>query len=147
MARSSGSSVRVTVRYVERPGANEKEASIEITPESIDPWLGRIRFDPLVYLLPKMHTLKAAGPIDALAIGAKKTWYFVLQVYTMLERMIISRSVGVEHVSGPVGIVKIGGDVARAGIIKMLFFLAIISANLAVINFLPLPVVDGGLMS
>ena len=44
------------------------------------------------------------------------------------------------------GIVKIGSEFARAGLTKLLYFLAIISANLAVINFLPIPIVDGGLM-
>ena len=50
-------------------------------------------------------------------------------------------------ISGPVGIVKMGGKPWRnAESADLLFFLAIISANLAVINFLPLPIVDGGLM-
>ncbi len=39
-----------------------------------------------------------------------------------------------------------GGEAARRGLVDMLFFLGIISANLAVLNFLPLPIVDGGLM-
>ena len=60
--------------------------------------------------------------------------------------MIFTRSLGVESVSGPLGIIDMGGKVAQAGLVKFLFFLAIISANLAVINFLPLPIVDGGLM-
>ena len=84
--------------------------------------------------------------LAAMEIGVRKTAYFVFQVYTMMQRMIFSRTVGVEHVSGPVGIVKLGSDVARVGFVKLLFLLAIISANLAVINFLPLPIVDGGLM-
>jgi regulator of sigma E protease len=63
-----------------------------------------------------------------------------------MERMIFTRSVGVENISGPLGIIDMGGKVARAGIIDFIFFMAIISANLAVINFLPLPIVDGGLM-
>jgi regulator of sigma E protease len=39
-----------------------------------------------------------------------------------------------------------GGKVARSSAVDFLFFLGMISANLAVINFLPLPIVDGGLM-
>jgi regulator of sigma E protease len=63
-----------------------------------------------------------------------------------MKRMIFSRSVGVENLSGPVGIVQIGAQHARMGFTHFLYLLAIISANLAVINFLPLPIVDGGLM-
>ena len=51
-----------------------------------------------------------------------------------------------ESISGPLGIVHIGGRIARMGLVSFMFFMAIISANLAVINFLPLPIVDGGLM-
>ena len=43
-------------------------------------------------------------------------------------------------------LIDLGGKVARAGLVDFIFFMAIISANLAVINFLPLPIVDGGLM-
>src|SRR5690606_29639305 len=54
-------------------------------------------------------------------------------------------SVQVEQLSGPVGIAHIGKLVAERGWAALLWFLALISVNLAVINFLPLPIVDGGL--
>ena len=75
-----------------------------------------------------------------------QTYYFVTKTYLTLRRLIFDRTVGVEHMSGPVGIVRIGSRIAKADKIEMLFFLALISANLAVLNFLPLPIVDGGLM-
>lgn len=146
LERSGGQSTTVSIRYQERPDAPEREAQVEITPESIDPWLGRVKYAANVYMELRFQLLRATGPLDAVAIGVEKTWYFVLQVYTMMQRMIVSRSVGVEHVSGPVGIVKVGSDAARSGFVGLVFFLAVISANLAVINFLPLPIVDGGLM-
>ena len=90
--------------------------------------------------------LKGENALDALWIGIHKTYYFILQVYQMIDRMLFSRSIGVESISGPLGIVSIGGQIARAGLVNFLFFMAILSANLAVINFLPLPIVDGGLM-
>jgi regulator of sigma E protease len=52
--------------------------------------------------------------------------------------------VKVEHLKGPVGIAHLGTLVAERGFIWLLFFMALISINLAVINFLPLPIVDGG---
>jgi regulator of sigma E protease len=90
--------------------------------------------------------VRANNPVSAMALGAEKTWEFIVQVYIIMKRMIVSRSVGVETLAGPVGIVKMGGQVAQMGIVHLLFFLAMISANLAVINFLPLPIVDGGHM-
>ncbi len=143
---NDGQPTTVTVRYQETPYAEEQESLVTISEDTIDPWLGRIRYHPMVFMDLELQTLKASGPWDALMMGAKKTGYFVLQVYTMMERMIVSRSVGVENMAGPVGIVKMGSEVARVGFHRLLFFLAIISANLAVINFLPLPIMDGGLM-
>lgn len=49
-----------------------------------------------------------------------------------------------DSVSGPVGIVKYVGDAASAGWTNLLLFTALLSLNLAVINFLPFPALDGG---
>ncbi len=143
---TGGKPTTVKVRYQKVPYGEEHEKEVTITADTVDPWLSRVRYTPDVFMNLQTEVFKAEGPLDALMIGAKKTSYFVLQVYTMMQRMIVSRSVGVEQMSGPVGIVKLGSDVARVGFIRLLFFLGIISANLAVINFLPLPIVDGGLM-
>ncbi len=50
----------------------------------------------------------------------------------------------VGQVAGPVGIVKEGAKLAESGAAKLLFFAAIVSINLAVLNILPLPALDGG---
>jgi regulator of sigma E protease len=87
--------------------------------------------------------LKAGGPIDALAMGVRHTHLKIEATYLTFLRMI-DGSVPVNQVSGPVGIVHIGSRVAERGMLHLLFLMAIVSANLAVINFLPFPVVDGG---
>jgi regulator of sigma E protease len=48
---------------------------------------------------------------------------------------------------GPVGIVSAGARFAFKGVDWLIWFLAMISANLAVVNFLPIPIVDGGLFT
>jgi regulator of sigma E protease len=93
-----------------------------------------------------MIRVRASNPLSAMWIGLKKTGGFIYQTYMTIERMIISRTVGIEKVSGPVGIVKMGSEIAHGGITKLLYFLGFLSATLAVINFLPLPIVDGGLL-
>jgi len=67
----------------------------------------------------------------------------IVMTYVTLLRLF-EGSVQVEHLRGPVGIAHLGTQVVDQGLIQLLFFLAVISANLAVINFLPLPIVDGG---
>jgi regulator of sigma E protease len=62
-------------------------------------------------------------------------------------RSMSKGSISVKEVSGPVGILTAGYLVAERGTTHLIWFLAIISANLAVMNFLPIPIVDGGLFT
>jgi regulator of sigma E protease len=57
---------------------------------------------------------------------------------------IFTAKADLDEVSGPVGIVKYIGDAAEFGFVALLLFTAMLSLNLAVINFLPLPALDGG---
>ncbi len=82
---------------------------------------------------------------EAASIGTAKTVEFVQQTYITLLRLF-QGTVRIDHLRGPVGIVDAGATVAARGWPYYLFFLGIISINLAVINFLPLPIVDGGHM-
>ena len=102
---------------------------------------------PLSALLfePLMTTLTANGnPLKAISMGFDQTWKMVVLTYLTIDRLFRG-SVGVEQLHGPVGIVHIGTRVADRGFMYLIFFLAMISVNLAVLNFLPLPIVDGGL--
>jgi regulator of sigma E protease len=85
----------------------------------------------------------AGGPIDAAAMGVEKTWYFMVQTYLTLARLF-QGSVDPDQLRGPVGIAQIGTETAKRGWPYFMFFLGLISVNLAVFNFLPLPIVDGG---
>lgn len=58
--------------------------------------------------------------------------------------MLITGEASVKEVVGPVGIVSVMGDAASQGIIYVLYLIALISVNLAVVNLLPLPALDGG---
>jgi regulator of sigma E protease len=138
----------VSVKYRAHYGDEAQTAEVQITDDMLDQWLGQINYDFDFNLAPapRDKLLKISNPAAALWAGTKKAYYFVAQVYTVMQRMIFSRSVSVDSLSGPVGIFKMGSEVAQTGLSQMLLFLGIISANLAVLNFLPLPIVDGGLM-
>jgi len=144
MKRAVGKTV--AVRYRPNLLADPVTADVTVTPEMVYPWAGTLGYTVGLVTGGQMTLLRKTNPIDALAVGVRKTYYFVVQVYQVMERMIFSRSLGVENISGPVGIVRMGSRMAEKSWIDLLYFLAIISANLAVINFLPLPIVDGGLM-
>jgi regulator of sigma E protease len=86
---------------------------------------------------------KAEGLLDAFAMGCKKSVWFIVQTYATLKGLL-SRSVSMEAMSGPVGIAAMTYKVVEHSFLSFMYLLAFISANLAVINFLPIPVVDGG---
>jgi regulator of sigma E protease len=57
---------------------------------------------------------------------------------------LIERTVPANTLGGPILIIQMAGKQAQAGISNFLFFMAIISINLGVVNLLPIPILDGG---
>ncbi|MCK1850978.1 site-2 protease family protein, partial [Legionella pneumophila] len=51
---------------------------------------------------------------------------------------------GLNSISGPVGIAQGAGDSGRGGLVSYLFFLALVSISLGALNLLPIPMLDGG---
>ncbi|MCC6321753.1 MAG: site-2 protease family protein [Phycisphaerales bacterium] len=92
---------------------------------------------------PEQYRLKAQGPAGALAMGLRETKRVMITTYLTLARLF-QGSVKVEHLRGPVGIAQVGTILADRGLVWLLFFMALISVNLAVVNFLPIPIADGG---
>lgn len=86
---------------------------------------------------------RASGPVEAFVMGSKKSVWFIMQTYVTIKKLF-ARDVALKAMSGPVGIATIAYQFAQRSIIDFLYLLAFISANLAVVNFLPIPVVDGG---
>ena len=98
---------------------------------------------PSMFFEPMETILKAEGPLDAVRLGAAETRHTMMSVYITFLRLT-QGSLQMQHIKGPVGIAHIGTMIADRGLIWLLFFLGLISVNLAVVNFLPLPIVDGG---
>lgn len=86
---------------------------------------------------------RSSGPWNAVTLGFSETRRMVLQVYLTFGRLF-EGTLKVTHLQGPVGIAHVGTLLADRGMIWLLFFFAMVSVNLAVVNFLPLPIVDGG---
>ena len=80
---------------------------------------------------------------QALWWGVTETRDLVLKFYLTLKQIVVG-NVSATNLNGPVGIVHAGTILSDKGTDWMFWFLGLISANLAVVNFLPLPVVDGG---
>jgi len=92
------------------------------------------------------RTYKASGPVDAVGMGYKKTVMFVAQTYVTLRRLV-GGLVSPKNLMGPVGIITLSYRiVAEQPTVDYVYFLGLISAVIAVFNFLPLPPLDGGLV-
>ncbi|MGD9335190.1 MAG: RIP metalloprotease RseP, partial [Desulfobacterales bacterium] len=57
---------------------------------------------------------------------------------------ILQGAISPKTLSGPIMIAQMAGEQAREGATNLIFFIALISVNLAILNFLPIPVLDGG---
>jgi regulator of sigma E protease len=69
----------------------------------------------------------------------------VVMTFDVLEALVNPRSdVRVEDMSGPVGITSALIESARANILVLFFLVVLINVNLAIVNLLPIPVLDGG---
>jgi len=87
------------------------------------------------------HFFSAIG--HGFALTGILTKQFVFAFANIIKNLVIGRAVGVQ-VSGPVGIAVLTGQVAKLGFIYLLQFTALLSLNLAIINFVPFPALDGG---
>jgi regulator of sigma E protease len=86
---------------------------------------------------------KRLNPIKAVVESINRTYSIcVLMVRSVVK--IISGSIPKENLGGPIMIAKLAGDQAKQGFDKLVQFIAFISINLAIINLLPIPVLDGG---
>ncbi len=133
----------VTITY--QIGARQEVAELGVVDERL--------FDPADYNLvvfgsdvafrPLEVTIVEPNPLRALAWGAKETCKLIVSTYVTLGRMS-EGAVSAKSLSGPLGIGAIAIKAGRRGLIDFIYFLAFISASLAVFNFLPIPVTDGG---
>ncbi len=83
----------------------------------------------------------------AILEGAKNTYFLLSETISGLWSLLKNALLGqgsLASITGPVGIVKMVGDAGALGLVYLLGFTAIISINLAVINIIPIPALDGG---
>lgn len=83
------------------------------------------------------------GPAEAIGASVRKTWEMSALTLQMLWKMLVGEA-SVKNISGPVSIAQFAGQSASVGLSTFLAFLAIVSVSLAVLNLLPIPVLDGG---
>ncbi len=87
--------------------------------------------------------LRSFGPVAAIGVSFSRTAREAAFTVRMLWNMV-TRTVSIKNISGPISIAQFVGDSARAGFTYVLTILALISISLGVLNLLPIPMLDGG---
>lgn len=85
----------------------------------------------------------AHNGIASIKTGVENTWEMTVMMYDLIGQLFTG-DVSAKELSGPVGIVYVVNDSAKMGLIYVVYLAALLSLNLAVINLLPFPALDGG---
>ncbi len=89
------------------------------------------------------YQIRSAGVFESLTYGIKNTGYWLNLTVKSLG-MVITGKESLKNIGGPIMIAQIAGESAKMGPEALFGFIAIISVNLALINILPIPALDGG---
>ncbi len=121
----------------------EQELNFQITPEPIEvneniPGVGIAIAETGIVSYPWYRAIW-----EGIYSTILMTWFIIVAFATLIKSLITGAGIGAE-VAGPVGIAVMTGQVAQLGFVYLLQFTAVLSINLAIINFLPLPALDGG---
>ncbi|RAP35342.1 RIP metalloprotease RseP [Legionella quinlivanii] len=87
--------------------------------------------------------LQREAPLPALKIAMQQTVELTGATFSLIGRFVTGQ-LGLDTLSGPVGIAQGAGESGRSGIAYYLSFLALVSISLGVLNLLPVPMLDGG---
>ncbi len=122
---------------------DSEQFEVTLTPKAAVDW-----FLPARNLLlePLQKRLPPLGIVGSVARGWRDTLAMVKVIYVGLERMLIRGTISAKSMRGPITIARVFYYQAKRSWTEYLFTIALFSINLAVLNFLPIPVLDGGHM-
>lgn len=125
---------------------NGQEINVYITPESNqtknlfgeDIKVGLIGIEPAPNFITERY-----NPIIAVYKGFEKTWEITYLTIVAIKKLI-QRVIPADTIGGPILILQMAGEQAKAGLLNLAFFIALLSINLGILNLLPIPILDGG---
>jgi regulator of sigma E protease len=75
--------------------------------------------------------------------GTLETWQ-IAKLTILSVGKILAGTLSAKTIGGPILIAQLAGQQAKAGLTNLIFFIALLSVNLGILNLLPIPVLDGG---
>jgi regulator of sigma E protease len=142
----AGEEVTLTYRRSDRPEAEPATVALgRLDRDAFDPedYEFTILPGPQRYFPRLLVTLRKEGLGEAIGWSVRETGVFIVTTYAGF-RSLFRGTVSRKDIIGPIGMGGVAVEAAREDFMHLVYFLGLLSAILAVINFLPLPVVDGG---
>lgn len=85
------------------------------------------------------------GPIEAVQKSIGETWRWIVRTCEVVVKLLQGR-LSMKLLGGPLMIGQMTGEVAKESFALLIPFMAIVSVNLGILNLLPIPILDGGLI-
>jgi len=144
LVQQLGESGRAALVEVERNGLR---LALELTPQqSTDEahggrWLLGVGFAPTP--APAFDAIQQYGIFAALPVAVRETGRLTADSLGMIKRMLTGHA-SAKNISGPITIARVANASAQRGLDWFLYFLALVSLSLGILNLLPIPILDGG---
>ncbi|MEG0528074.1 MAG: RIP metalloprotease RseP [Longicatena sp.] len=118
---------------------NEKQVELKLTP-----YLDKETNQYMMGVLqdPNSYTVKDITLLESIPYGTEKMVSSVSMIFEALGKLI--QGIGLNNLSGPVGIFKVTADVAKEGFLSIVALTGLLSVNVGIFNLLPIPILDGG---
>lgn len=132
-------------KVVLRVGRGKENVEINVTPDRNGDGTGRIgvQLSPNV----KFSKVMPKNLLEVFRFSGREFWGLSSNVLEGLKQTFMNFSQTASKVSGPVAIIAVGAEVAKSNADGLFQFAAVLNLNLAVINLLPLPALDGGTLA
>jgi len=116
-----------------------KTVELQVTPEAKE---GR-RMIGISIQYPSVHI--KLGPVAAVQKSIESNKENAVLIFQVIGRLL-KREASVKQLDGPISIIGISGQAYQAGFTTLLTFMALISLNLGILNIMPIPILDGGVI-
>jgi membrane-associated protease RseP (regulator of RpoE activity) len=135
--------VRLTVRHKD---LEEETVELDLQRDPTWPLLDPNFPRGLALMTYQDRIVQADNIGDAVHMGLRYTWRTIAQIYMSIKALVTQRVSAADNLQGPIDIAVFAYSTAGHGWADFLLLLGLISLNLAVVNFLPIPILDGGHM-
>jgi regulator of sigma E protease len=120
-------------------GEQRKEVEVQVTPEVRD---GR-RMIGIILQYPSLHI--KLPPLAAFEKSIQSNKENAVLIFQVIGRLV-KREASVKQLDGPISIIGYSGQAYQAGFSTLFNFMALISLNLGILNIMPIPILDGGVI-